>query len=138
MQWKKGDWCFCDFKLQQIEEMEKDKVTSVTDGYIIRGGYSINDSCFPLTMLNKIISGEYKLFSKKIHALNMNSLNYPDIASWLESHWVETCKMCEAVDDNNKLIEKRFKELKIFCDDILKRVDEMKKENVHGISLFRR
>ncbi len=33
LKFKKEEWCFCEFKLQQVTETNEDRITSVSDGY---------------------------------------------------------------------------------------------------------
>jgi hypothetical protein len=53
---KKGDWCFCEFKLQQIMEMNGTKITEVSDGYVRHSGSDLSNRCFPLDSNIKTIS----------------------------------------------------------------------------------
>lgn len=93
MIWQEGDWCFCRFKLQQIEKIKEERITSVTDGYARYGNHDFSNCCFPLDMIVKSISEHYEAawrdVSKMCHPANHN------IYQVLVQEWVKTCNQKE-------------------------------------------
>lgn len=128
---KKGDWVFCEFALQQIKETKGDRITSVTDGFFELSGQDISDRCFPLTVKNKRVSDEVEKWSKRFHALNGPGLNYPDLKRELIRRWVE---MCEA---DEKDLQKLYASIGEFGRKIEQRVQELKYEEIEGVNIFR-
>ena len=131
---QKGDWCFCEFKLRQIMNTEENRITEVSDAMFIMSGYDISDRCFPLDLTIKRCSDTVAYWSKRFHELNHNSLNHPDLNSELISRWVV---MCENKDDEKKLQE-LYDSLDKFGNAVIKKVQELKYEEVEGVALFRR
>jgi hypothetical protein len=130
---RQGDWCFCEFNLQQIKEMKGDCITSVSDGYFSHGGSDLSDRCYPLEMKYKLISNEVNCWSRKIHELNDN-LNYPDINRALIERW---CDMCDNADDHEKL-QKLYNNLADFGNAIINKVRDTRSEYVDGVRIFGR
>ena len=131
---QKGDWCFCEFKLQQVMNTEENRITEVSDAMFRMSGYDISDRCFPLDLTIKRCSDIAAYWSKRFHELNHNSLNHPDLNSELISRWVA---MCESKDDEKKLQE-LYDSLDKFGNAVVKKVNELKYEEVDGVALFRR
>ena len=130
---KRGDWCFCEFKLQQVMETNEDRITSVSDGYFRLGSSDLTDRCYPLELDIKCISGEVEYWRRKLHELKNNSLNHPDLNRELIERW---CNMCDDKDDHDKL-KKHYENLAEFCNAVIKRVEELDKDRVGGIRIFR-
>lgn len=133
-QFKIGDWIFCEFKLQIIEEIKDGRITCVSDGHISHSSWSLNDRCFPLETHVKTISDYVAFQYDKIGNTGCKGLNYPDISRWFVDKW---CEMCNNRNDT-KLVNKLTVELNEFTDAILNRCKELKGETVGGISLFRK
>lgn len=132
-QLKKGDWCFCEFKLSQIINTEENRITEVSDGNFRTSSYDISDRCFPLDITIKRFSDTAEYWSKKFHELNYSALNHPDLNRELVSRWVE---MCKSKNDEAKWKE-LFDDLYKFGNGIIKRVNELKEEKIFDIKLFR-
>jgi hypothetical protein len=130
MMFKVGEFIFCEFKLQEINEMEGERVTSVHDGWFEMGSRDLSDRCFPLTIRNKVISETFQGFSDKIHAINNAGLNYPDIARYFVLKWVECCN--GASDDKIKLI---YDEVQNFINTVKEKSNH--EVIVNGVSVFR-
>jgi len=131
-EFKEGDWCFCEFKLQQILKIEDGEITGVSDGICTMGGH-LNDSCYPLDMKIKQISDGVAFWHKKFHDLSVSSLNHPDLNQALIEKWIE---MCENKDNADKL-KKLYKRLDEFGKSIIEKVDDIKNEKIEGIKIFR-
>jgi hypothetical protein len=129
----RGDWVFCEFKLQQVKETREDCITSVTDGIMEHGSSDLSDRCFPLNMRIKLISGEVAYWDRKLHDLQCNSLNHPDLNRALIERWVE---MCENTDDDKKL-QKQYENLAKFCRAIIERVEDSRSNVIDGVKIFR-
>jgi len=131
---KKNDWCFSNFELCQIVEMEDGHISSVTTGSIRKSGWYLDDSCFPLDIRIKNISDTVHYYYKKLHELNRVNLNYPDIVRWLEAKWADLCRH----KDDDKFIQKGYDEIQKFYRDIETSVSSIQEVQVNGISLIRR
>jgi hypothetical protein len=79
LKFKQGEWCFCEFVLQQVIETEENRITAVSDGMFRLSSNDLSDRCYPLEMIIKIISDEVAYWSKEFHSLKINTLNYPDL-----------------------------------------------------------
>lgn len=136
MKWKVGHWVFCEFKLQQIMEMEDERVTSVSDGYFRLCSHSLNDRCFPLTLEVKCISDDVLYCRNRIHKEGAKDLNFPDIVRWLEMKWAEACTARNNGDKkySNSVVE----EIRKFTEDIISASEERKKVKINGVFVFDR
>lgn len=131
---KKGDWCFCEFVLQQIKETEEDRITSVTDGAFNLSSDDLSDVCYPMDLSVKRISDGVDYWSKKFHATNHNGLNYPDLNRALIIKW---CEMCNARFDEKKLTE-LWEKLNKFGQEIIDKVENLQYDKVDGVRVFGR
>jgi len=131
---KQYDWCFCEFKLQQIKEMKGNCITSVSDGNFCHGSSDLSDRCYPLEIKYKLISENVAYWCKKLFDLNNNSLNYPDINRALIERW---CDMCDNADDHDKL-RALYEKLADFAKAIINKVENSRSEYVDGVRIFGR
>ena len=67
MKWAKNEWCFFEFKLCQIQEVEEGRVTSVSDGSFNTSGRSLGDRCVPLTLRFANLSDRADYWSSQWH-----------------------------------------------------------------------
>jgi hypothetical protein len=132
LKFKKGDWCFCEFNLQQIMETEENRITEVSDGMFRMGGYDLSDRCFPMTLSIKRVSDSVKYWSEQFHKTNHNGLNYPDLNRALIEHWVG---ICETIDDK-ELTQQKIDNLGDFGKSVLEEVDSLKNKHVQGVRVF--
>lgn len=128
-----GEWCFCEFKLQQIKSTKDNRITGVTDGMFELGGRDLTDRCFPMDLKIKRISDTVAYWSDRFHKLNAPGLNYPDLNRHLISAWVD---MCEVKDDADKIKELN-EALANFAMKIIQRVGDLRYETIDGLKLFR-
>lgn len=128
---KVGDFVFCEFKLQQIKEMEGERVTGVRDGLFEMGSYDCRDRCMPLTIDMKRIADEFAHHSAKIHREGGAGLNYPDIHRWLVDAWVEACMAQNASEP----IKPHFEKVQRFTRDVL---EKSIVDSGYGFPLMRR
>lgn len=128
---KEGDWCYNEFDLNMIKELNEDGITGLTNGYIESWGHHV-DELFPQTLLIKTISEEYEYNHKKIMNLKTNSLNIPDIRRKFVVMWMECC------NDKKENIKKHYEKLYKFVDEITKKVNEIKETKIEGINIFSR
>lgn len=133
LKFKKGEWCFCEFKLQQIIETEENRITGVSTGVIRLGSSDLSDRCYPLEMKVKQISDTVAYWSTQFHALKNNALNHPDLNRELVCRWVE---LCDNRKDENRLKE-LYEKLSDFGNAVTRKVKDLDYEEVEGISLFR-
>lgn len=130
--WKVGDWCFCQFKLMQIVEMEGDVVTSVTDGSFRLSSSSLNNVCFELNLRNKNISDTVAYYSDKVHQLKHNALNHPDINRELIKRWVEMC-----LTNGERELKEMYESIGRFYQQIHSYVDTERYKTIEGVSIIR-
>ncbi len=130
---KKGDWCFCEFKLQQIQETKEGRITSVTDGRFSLGSYDLSDSCFPLELRIKNLSDSVNYWHDKFHNLKHNGLNHPDLNRELISQWVE---MCENIGDE-EILKTLYTKLDEFGKAVTEQVGNLRYTQIEGVRIFR-
>jgi hypothetical protein len=130
---KKGDWVFCEYKLQRVTDVEDGRITGVSDGYMSTGGHSLNEECFSMNIDIKRISDGVKYWSDKIHGLKCGGLNHPDIHRELLRRWVEICDN----KDNEEKMEELYGELANFAKSIIFASEKLVEETVSGIKVFR-
>lgn len=134
MKFKKGDWCFCEYKLQQIKEMKDGQISEVSDGMFSTGSRSLNDRCFPVDLKIKRISDEFQHYSDMLHAEKSFNLNYPDIHRYLVAQWAAAC---EAIADYKK-VEAIMEEVEQFRRGISDILSDIRYKNIQGVLIFRR
>ena len=134
LKFKQGEWCFCEFALQQVMETEENRITGVSDGMFRHSGHDLSDMCYPLEMKVKQISDTVAYWSKEFHALKNNALNHPDLNRELIRRWVE---LCDNRENENRLKE-LYDKLSEFGNSVIRRVRDLNFEEVEGVSLFRR
>ena len=133
MPFKVGDWCFCEYKLSQIMEMEDGRITEVSDSMFRHSSRDLSDRCFPLSLWNCNISMNFQLMSERIHRKGNNSLNYPDIHRHLVALWMDACSFGEDKEKIQKVIDDGNK----FIQEILDQCHSLNQLNVRGVPLFR-
>ena len=134
LKFQKGEWCFCEFRLQQVLETEENRIISVSDGVFSLFSSDLSDRCYPLEMDVKRISDAVAFWSTKFHELKNNSLNHPDLNRELIRRWAE---LCDNRKDENHLKE-LYDSLNTFGMSVLRKVQDLSFEEVGGVSLFRR
>lgn len=130
---KKGDWVFCEFVLQQVKSTADDRINGVTTGIIEMGGRDLSDRCFPLNMDIKVVSDAVAYWSKKFHAIKSNSLNHPDLHRALVDIWVE---MCENIG-NEKKLKILYDKLDKFGAEVESAAENLQYVRVDDVRIFR-
>jgi len=130
---KKGDWCFCEYKLQQIMSVDENRITEVSDGFFRMSGHDLSDRCFPLDLKIKRCSDTAEHWSNKFHNLKNNGLNHPDLNRKLIDLWVDACNN---IGDDIEL-QKSFDKMDEFGKSVCSKVSELNYEEVEGVRLFR-
>lgn len=130
---KKGDWCFCEFALRQVTETQDDRITEVSDGMCILGSHDLTDVCYPLEMKIKQISDNVAYWEDKFHELKNNALNHPGLNRELIKRWVE---LCDNRHDQQKL-DKLYKSLYKFGSAVIRKIEDLRHEEIDGVNLFR-
>ena len=128
-EWKVNDWCFCEFKLQQIKDMKEGRVTEVTDGFFSHSGHSLGDLCFPLSLHAKRASDTAEHWSREMHKLH--GLNFPDIHRKLVDLWADICEAPE------KESTPAYEALEAFGKSVVEYVLNTKSQQVSGVSIYR-
>jgi len=129
--WKKDDWCYYQFELYQILEVDNDgNVTVVTNG---SGETSGNLACFPLTIANKY-SAELtkKCYNSIRDEANRMNLNYPEIINWFNEEWEKTC-LSSNKDEYNQILNY----IKETSEEIINEITNIQLIKVEDIRLFR-
>ena len=134
LKFQKGEWCFCEFRLQQVTETEENRITRVSDGMFSSFSSDLSGRCYPLEMDVKCISDAVAFWSVKFHELKNNSLNHPDLNRELIRRWAE---LCDNRKDEKRLTE-LYDSLNNFGISVLRKVQDLSFEEVEGVSLFRR
>ena len=129
-----GQWVFFEFKLACIEQIEEDRVTKVTTGYMSCSSFNISQNCFPLDVHGKIVSEEFdhqydKLYTKWKHS----HLNWPDLHCWFVKSWRELMQKRKSKSE----IEKGFVGLQKFVSSIDQTLVSLSAQTVDGVKLFR-
>ena len=129
-----GQWVFFEFKLACIEQIEEDRVTKVTTGYMSCSSFNISQNCFPLDVHGKIVSEEFdhqydKLYTKWKHS----HLNWPDLHCWFVKSWRELMQKRKSKSE----IEKGFVGLQKFVSSIDQTLVSLSTQPVDGVKLFR-
>lgn len=132
LKFQKGDWCFCEFKLQQVQETTDNRITSVSDGSFSLSSNDLSDRCFPLELDVKRISDSVSYWSEEFHKIKVN-INHPDLNRELISRWVEMCEHRKDADTLKML----YKRLDQFGQSIVNRVRDLTYEEIEGVRLFR-
>ena len=128
-----GDFGFFEYRLSQIKEIDDNgHPTHVSDGYFEHIGLDLSDRWFPVSLRIKNISECFAKFSQKIHESDFNSLNYPDIARYLVSQWVDACEG----DDGN--FKKVYDETNKFVEDVLDYCNSTKQLTINGVRVIGR
>lgn len=131
---KEGDWCFCEFALQQIGECTDDgRIRNVSDGAFNLSSHDLSDRCFPLEMSVKRISDSVAYWSRQFDKLNHNGLNHPVLNRELIRRWAEMCEL----RDNTEAVQILTKKLNDFASSVIYRVNDLRNDEVEGVSLFR-
>jgi hypothetical protein len=131
---KQGDWCFCEFKLQQVKKTEEDRITEVSDGFISHSSSDLSDRCYPFEMKYKLISDEVAYWNRTFRELHNNALNYSDLNRKLIEMW---CEMCDNAD-NEETLKTLYRKLSEFGNAIVSKVRDLSYEEIDGVRLFRR
>jgi hypothetical protein len=131
---KIGDWCFYEAELVQIKRMEGNKICEVTTGTINTSSSDLSEVCFPLELPIKRISDGVEWYKKEFHRLGSPGLNHPDINRKVNRLWANTCNHLE----NDKLFQSSWEEVEKFCNAVIKKINDLKSEDVDGVNLFRR
>lgn len=135
MEWKQGDWCLCEHKLQQIKEVADDgRVTGVSDGQFRMGSWDLRDRCFPLTLRNKNISDSFQYYHDKLHKETHHlNLNFPEFHRYTVDQWQKAIN--ETDDDKCQQIIRSFGD---WIDAVINTTtNSLEAIEVGGISLFR-
>ena len=133
LKFQKGDWCFCEFKLQLVKNTEENRITEVSDGFFSLGSLDLSDRCFPLSLKTKCASDIVSNWHDKFHAVNNIGLNYPDLNRALISMWVE---LCENIDNDSE-VQRIYDKINAFGNSVLKKCRNLQGEYVDGVQLFR-
>jgi len=131
---KKNDWVFCEFKLQQIEKVKNGRVVEVGDGHFCTSSWSMNDRCFSLNKTVKCISDTFAFWHDKLFQEGNRDLNFPNIQNWLVEKWCEVCN----VKDNKEALRAGISELEDFAKRILSSCEEQRAIEVAGVKVFGR
>lgn len=131
---KEGDWCFCEFKLQQVQRTQDNRINAVSDGRFEMSSYDLTDKCYPLSLVIKNISDSVAYHSNKFHSIKSNSLNHPDLNRKLIELWID---MCEAAD-HEKQLKIKYEALDRFGEAVINAVKDIRATVIDGVNIFTR
>lgn len=96
--WKVGDWCYWDFQLSEVLQVDKEgRVSNLSNGYISGGAYDNRPSMVPVTLQNKVIAEAVEHAKEEVREAESGvGLNWPDIAREFEQLWLEYVDAAEA------------------------------------------
>jgi hypothetical protein len=141
---KVGDWLMQEYAVKQVIEdiTQYDNgagpAATLSDGMFQISGCDMLERTRPLTRRNLAIAHTFKYQYDYLHRLNDNSINWPDLARWLEQKWLDACDTPERKGENEeKELSKIFTEL----NDMVKQIETMSKEKkkivVDGLKVFK-
>lgn len=125
---KQGDWCFHQYELKKVKQL-KDGIADVSCGIISTSGRRLIESCRPLTMDNKLISGEFMYWDKQFRNIKQIR-NWPDLSRLLESMWLD------CIDDDPKNIAFHYDKLRKLYSDIKEESEKISTKAFEGITIF--
>lgn len=130
---KKNDFVFCEFKLQQIVAMEGSNITEVSDGLFSHSGNNLNDRCYELSLKNKTVSEFFERIHSQLHELKNNALNHPDMNRYLINKWCDCCftKDVKVINNIIESTEKWFEAVKNYVEI------ECRSKEIDGVRIFR-
>jgi hypothetical protein len=131
---KVGDWCFHEAELVQIKKMEGDRICEVSTGMVNVSSNDLSDMCFPMELTIKRISDAVEYYKKEFHRIGPSGLNHPDINRKVHELWANTCNHF----GDDKLFQSNWEKVEKFCDAVLRKIKDVKSEDVNGVELFRR
>jgi hypothetical protein len=131
MKWKVGDWCLFEHEVQQIKEMEGERVTSVSDGSFSLSGRDLTDRCWPMSLAGKRAADYFEHESSALHREG-GVVNWPDLARAI----CERFDAAMAVIDDEKRLDAVYKSAAEFFKEIRERVREQQQTVVGGVRLF--
>jgi len=129
-----GDFVYHDFELCQIKNMEGNRISAVTNGFIETSGSNL--VVFPLNLKTKIASDNFDEFYKKVR--DIQSLNHPDVRRYLISLWQSLCALLlNGGDDKNAkdAISDIYTSARAFVVGILDA--DKNKRTINGVQIFR-
>jgi hypothetical protein len=88
---KDGDWLYYEFELSQVDDNGVTNGAVYTGCSIDRHRSELDFAVQPLDMRIKRISESFRTSYDKLHQLNCNSLNYPELHALWVRMWVEFC-----------------------------------------------
>lgn len=127
----KGEWCYCDFRLQQVTETSGARITETFDGIVRSGGYDKSTECYPITVDIKLVSEFIEDLNNKLRGIG-NRLNWPEISKALIERWV---LLCESIGDAEEL-KSQYNSVTNFCKVIIEKHTELKNTYVEGVRIF--
>jgi hypothetical protein len=131
---KVGDWCFYEFELHQIKEMDGAMVISVSNGNSTRfSNVDLTKDCFPLTIPIKLVSEEAMDRLNTISQAGGNRVNYPDLHTKVVSIWSEICNNI----DNNEIAGRHKSELSQFTKVVIEEINKTKNTTVFGVEIYK-
>lgn len=134
MKFKVGDFCYSEFDLVEIKEIEKNptRITEISDGYFNRVSHNLNDDCLPISLRTKILSEKVKEYHSKISELSSPNLNFPDIHRKYVHDWKQMC-LAEDAQEATEMLRK----LENFTYSIIEKVNQNQLEEIDNIKIFK-
>lgn len=131
MEYKKGDWCFHDYELVQILEVDGGRITEVSDGSFRKCGNSLDVQ--PLSLRNNRLCDYWTYYERELRkAEGRTNLNWPDIHRYFVDTWNQAC-----LTETNEGLVAIQDTLKKFVDTAIAEILGAKQKEIDGVGLFR-
>ena len=131
-----GDWVFFEHELMLVEEAKDEGAGSCTlsSGTFSVGCHNAAERCRPLTKRQKQIADGYHAVRMELHrADGSRHINFPDVCRWIENEWLSASKD----ESDEKRISEHFDRLYEFKNKVLKRLQDLRFEEVMGVRVLR-
>lgn len=131
-----GDWVFFEHELMIVEEVTDSGAGSCTlsSGTHSVGCHNAGERCRPLTKTQKQIADGYHAVRMELHRVDgSHHINFPDVCRWIEHEWLSASE--DGRDD--KSIRDHFNRLYEFKNNVLKKLQDLRFEEVMGVRVLR-
>jgi len=136
MNWDIGDKCLCEFKEQEIIDIEYGCIRTVSDGTFLMSGSDLSDECFPVTIRGLCISESFERDYRTLSDRASGQFNFPDFKRHAISEWCKAMKAQEQQEtDMVEAIWLRFHSWRV---DVINYIDAMNCIEIGGVRVMRR
>ena len=150
-QWDVGDWCVCEYHIQQVKRVATNgNVQEISDGNFSHSSLDLRGSMFPLTIWTKTATDSLSNHYTKLNGLEKsNVLNWPDIHHKFVDFHVGLCHLGIANEETyselnekekakiDRVFQDKWDEILNFCNEIRSELEGLRNKDVAGVKLFR-